>query len=182
MRFARLFLVVLLVLALPLVALAQAAAPAAPPLPSSILTSPELLNALAGLVVAVITYAAYALRNLVRSKVANQALARLLMRVDDAVFTAVRETFQVTVDAARAAAGAGGLPADVAKAAKDAAIAKAKSYLGADGLKLLGQVLGLDEAGVGDYLAGKVESAVRVEKMTSASAVALVPSRPLAAS
>lgn len=123
---------------------------------------PEILAALAPLLLAVIAYGAKKLADLINAKVQSEALRNILVRTDTVVFTAVKELAQTTVDAARNATVNGKVPSEVAAAAKDAALAKVKSYLGQPGLDALMQILGLKDAPTVDaYLSSKIEAAVR---------------------
>lgn len=105
----------------------------------------------------------------INAKVSNERIAGILARLDDAAFSIVRELMQTTVDAAKASGGK--LPAEVATAAKDAAVAKLRSYLGKDGIAMLMRVLGfVEEAQATAFLATKIEATVHAVKSESATA------------
>jgi hypothetical protein len=108
------------------------------------------------------------------SKLSTNAKA-LFLRLDDAVMAAVAAVAQTTTDALKEGAKDGKLSKEDCATAKSAALAKVKSYLGAPGLDLLMQVLGVDKADpvsttkVDQYLSDKIEGAVRADKLAKAN-------------
>ena len=97
---------------------------------------------------------------LVQAKVGNEALRGVLLRLQDAVVTAVKDLEQTIVADAKAAASDGRISREEARRIKDKAVRQVKSYLGPTGLKQLGEVLGLWELSVEDFIGSKVEASV----------------------
>ena len=97
---------------------------------------------------------------LIQAKVSNETLRGVLLRLDDAVVTAVKDLEQTIVAEAKAAASDGKISREEARRIKDKAVRQVKSYLGPDGLKELGAVLGLWELSVEDFIGSKVEASV----------------------
>lgn len=121
-----------------------------------------LVPALGSLLIALISWLTYYLANLIKAKVSNTYLQGALVRLDDAVFSAVRMVSQTYVDAIKDASADGTLTNEEKYAAKTKALDAAKSYLGAKGLALITQVLGLTGPALDAYLGGKIETAVAV--------------------
>lgn len=127
---------------------------------------PQVLAALSPLLLALVAWAAKKVADLINAKVQSDTLRNVLVRLETVVFVAVKEVAQVSVDTAKQASMDGKIPADVAKAAKEAALAKVMSYLGQPGLDLLMQALGLkDMATTEAFLTSKIEAAVRDTKL-----------------
>jgi hypothetical protein len=140
---------------------------------------PGIIAALAPLLLGLLAWAGKRLSDFIGAKVANDTLKTVLIRADTVIFTVVKAIAQVTVDAAKQGAVDGKLPAVIASAARDAALAKVKSYLGQPGLDALMQVLGLkDMATTEQFLASRIESAVRDVKVASAPSPAPAPANP----
>ena len=115
---------------------------------------------------------------LIQAKVNNETLRGVLLRLDDAVVTAVKDLEQTIVADAKVAAADGKISREEARRIKDKAVRQVKSYLGPDGLKQLGTVLGLWELSVEDFIGSKVEASVLDLKRT---AVPSVPASTVAA-
>lgn len=138
---------------------------------------PGIIAALAPLLLGLLAWAGKKLADFINAKVANDSLKTVLIRADTVIFTVVKAIAQVTVDAAKQGAADGKLPAVIASAARDAALTKVKAYLGQPGLDALMQVLGLkDMATTEQFLASRIESAVRDVKVASAPSPA--PANP----
>lgn len=118
--------------------------------------NPIVIDLIVALLGALGTVAAAYLTSLIRNKVKNENLRALLDRVDDFAFDAVRAVWQASVEAAKAD---GKLTKEDAKAAKDAAIAALKAYLGEKGLAELKATFGTDD-NVEKVLDAKIEKAV----------------------
>lgn len=127
-------------------------------------TSPVLLVALA--------WAAAKLAALTRSKVANEYLRGALVRLDDAVFTAVKELQQTVVAEVKAASADGKIDDAERRLIKDAAVANVKSYVGPKGLGVLAQVLGLSGGTLEQFLGSRVEAAVHDLRVTERAVAA----------
>lgn len=97
---------------------------------------------------------------LIAAKVKNEYLKGVLVRLDDAVVSAVRETQQVTVEALKAANADGRLTPEERAQAKQAALDSLKSHLGIKGLGELAKVLGLEGGAIEKVLSSRVEAAV----------------------
>lgn len=114
--------------------------------------SPLLLTALAWL--------AAKGAQLISAKVQNEYLRGVLVRLDDAVFAAVREVQQVTVDAIKSGSADGTLTPEERDRVKQAALDSVKSHLGMKGLLELAKVLGLADGTVDKLLSTRIEAAV----------------------
>jgi len=114
--------------------------------------SPVLLTALAWL--------AAKGAQLISAKVQNEYLRGVLVRLDDAVFVAIREVEQVTVEAIKSASADGTLTSEEREKVKQAALDSVKSHLGMKGLAELARVLGLSDGTVDKLLSTRIEAAV----------------------
>ncbi len=97
---------------------------------------------------------------LISAKVKNEYLKGVMVRLDDAVFAAVREVQQVTVDSLKAASADGQLTPDERAKVKQAAIDTIKSHLGAKGIAEVANILGLENGAIEKLLSTRVEAAV----------------------
>ena len=129
----------------------------------------KTLEVLSPALLAAVTWAAAKGAQLITAKIKNETLRGILVRLDDAVLSAVREVQQVTVDAIKAASADGTLTPDEQAQVKQAAIASVKSYLGPKGIVEIAKVLGLDGIAVDALLATRVEAAVHDLKLAHAS-------------
>jgi hypothetical protein len=144
----------------------------------------KALELLSPVLLAALTWAAAKLAELIRAKVKNEYLRGVLVRLDDVVFTAVKDLQQRTVDEIKAAVADGKITEAEKERIKRQAIASVKSHLGVKGLSELAKVLGLEDDALDGLLSSKVEAAVhdirRASKSangsTSASALPLAPS------
>jgi hypothetical protein len=101
----------------------------------------------------------------IHAKTQNATLEGILIRLDDAIFGAIREVMMTGVDAAKQAATDGKLPPEIAQRAKLAAVERVKRYLGAEGIALLEKVLGLAGPDASSaYIGTRVEAAVHQVK------------------
>jgi len=119
-----------------------------------------MLEVLAPIVVAGLTWLSAKLAQLIQAKVKNEYLRGMLVRLDEAVFTAVKDLQQTVVDAIKAATADGKITETEKQRIKQAAIDNVKSHLGTKGLAELGQILGLTITSVEGLIASKVEAAV----------------------
>mgnify|MGYP001577004250 FL=1 len=120
----------------------------------------KVLEILSPLLLAALTWAAAKLAQLIRAKVQNEYLKGVLVRVDDAVFTAVKNLQQTVVEQIKAASADGKITDDEKKQIKDKALAAVKSHLGTKGLAEAAAVLGLGGGALEGLLSSKVEAAV----------------------
>jgi len=123
------------------------------------ISSPVLLAAL--------TWAAAKLAQLIRAKVQNEYLKNALVRLDDAVFTAVKDLQQSVVEEIKAASSDGKITDEEKKQIKDRAIAAVKSHLGTKGLAEAAKILGLEGGALEGLLSSKVEAAVHDLRRTA---------------
>jgi hypothetical protein len=118
------------------------------------------VEALSPLLLAALSWLSLQVAAFINTRVRNERLRGVLDRVDDAVLVAVREIEQVFVSRLKNASAGGELTADERKDAKEAAVAAARSYLGARGLVELGKVLGISLDDVDRVVSARVEAAV----------------------
>jgi uncharacterized protein YidB (DUF937 family) len=120
----------------------------------------QAFRVLSPVLLAAVTWVAAKLAQFINARVQNEYLRGVLVRLDDAVLSVVREVNQVTVDAIKSASIDGRLPAGTRESIKAAAINAVKSHLGAKGLSELARVLGLDNGAVDRLLSTRIEAAV----------------------
>lgn len=120
----------------------------------------NLWEMLAPAVVAFLGWASIRLANWLKAKTKNEYLSGALVRLNDAVFSAVKEVEQTVVGAIRRAKADGKITDEEKAEIKAKAIAAVKSYLGAKGLLELAKVLGLDGAALDALIGAKIEGAV----------------------
>lgn len=118
------------------------------------------LNALSPLFLAALSWLSIQVASFINTRVKNEKVRAGLQRLDDAVFTAVREVEQVLVVSLKTASDDGTLTAAERAEVKDAAIKAVRSYMGAKGWVELGSVLGLSNDELERALAARVEGAV----------------------
>jgi hypothetical protein len=97
----------------------------------------------------------------IRTHVKQTELQSLLLRATEAASVAANETAQTLVDNLKLASADGTLTADEASRALISAKARARMYLGPDGLALARRVLGNDESAIDAWLTGLIEREVR---------------------
>jgi len=120
----------------------------------------KVLEILSPLLLAALTWAAAKLAQLIRAKVQNEYLKGVLVRLDDAVFTAVKDMQQTVVEQIKAASADGKITDDEKKQIKEKALASVKSHLGTKGLAEAAAILGLGGSALEGLLSSKVEAAV----------------------
>ena len=120
----------------------------------------QALNVLSPILISALTWVATKISKLISARIQNERLRGALLRLDEVVTTVVKETFQVTVDAIKAAAPDHKLPVGVGAAVKQAALAAIKAQVGPKGLAELGTTLNLTEEALDRRLSTKVEAAV----------------------
>jgi hypothetical protein len=132
----------------------------------------KVLEILSPVLVAALTWAAAKLAQLIRAKVKSEYLRGALVRLDDAVFTAVKDLQQSVVEEIKAASADGRITDEEKKRIKEKALASVKSHLGTKGLSELATVLGLDGGAIEGFLSSKVEAAVHdLRRATTANGV-----------
>ena len=122
--------------------------------------TPQLLDALGTLFLAALTWASVRLAAYIYAHTKNARVQGILLRLNDAVATAVRSLEQTVVATAKASAGNGQLTCDIAKGVKDAAIAAIKLHLGPQGIGELRAILGVKSEDLDTFLSERIESQV----------------------
>jgi hypothetical protein len=120
----------------------------------------QIFQVLSPVLMAVVTWMAAKLAQLINARVKNEYLRGVLVRLDDAVMSVVREVNQVTVEAIKSASTDGRLTTSAREVIKNAALAAVKAHLGAKGLVELSRVLGLDTAAVDRMIGTRIEATV----------------------
>lgn len=115
----------------------------------------SLVGVAGALLATVLTWLAIKYRSYIMTKIKNDRVQGILARLGDLAFRVVGEVNQTMVDDLKAS---GTWNAETAKSAKDAALTKLKSYLGAKGVAEAMDVLGLDNAGLEALLSTFIES------------------------
>jgi hypothetical protein len=121
---------------------------------------------------AAITWGGAKLVTFIQAKTKNEFLKGALVRLEQAVQTAVLEVQQTYVEYVKAASADGKLTFEEAREAKARAILAAKTYLGRKGLLELAKVLGFTDGALDLFLGGKVEAMVAGVKLGEATAPA----------
>lgn len=121
---------------------------------------------LSPLLTALLSYVAVKTAQWLASKTKNEYTKGVLFRLNDAVFTAVKDVQQKLGDAMRDASADGKLTSDEKARLKSLAILEAKAYIGKKGLKQLMTVLGLSTETVSALISNKIEAAVADVKYT----------------
>ena len=98
--------------------------------------------------------------NLIQAKVKNEYSRGVLVRLDHAVFTAVKQVQQTMVAQFKRLSADGKLTEDDKNEVFNAALGRARRYIGADGISQLAHILGLSSPAFDELLVGKIESAV----------------------
>lgn len=126
----------------------------------------NILQILSPFLVAALTWAAARLASYINSKIKNEYLRGVLVRLDEAVVTVVKDLQQTVVEEIKASNIDGKIPDAEKRRIKETALANLKSYLGAKGIKMLAQVLGFNGCSLDGFLSSKIESAVHDLKLT----------------
>ena len=128
----------------------------------------KLLEVLAGLLAA---YLGARLTDLIATKAKNAKIRDILLGLETVAADAVAEVWQTSVEAAKKEAAGGKLPKEVATAAKDAAMATVKSYLGPKGLEALCRALGIGKADADKVISNKIEKAIAESKRRNSNRI-----------
>lgn len=129
----------------------------------------------ATILVPLLSYAGLQLAAYLKSKVKNQTVQTILLKITDAAFTAAAETLQTSVDAAKAASADGKLPADIAKAARDAGLASMLSHVS---LEEIMAAFGCSEEAAKRVAEARLEAAVLQLKREKAHRINPVTATP----
>ncbi|MHB1844734.1 MAG: hypothetical protein ACYCWW_07865 [Deltaproteobacteria bacterium] len=138
-----------------------------------VLLSPVLLAALA--------WASARLAQFITAHVKNAYLKNALVRLDDAVFSAVKELEQTLVAEVKASSGDGKLSAADCDRIKRAAMDKVKSYLGMKGIAEIATILGLSPEALDGVIGTRIEAAVHDVRAATAAIAAKAPAPTAAA-
>lgn len=122
--------------------------------------SPELLQAVFGLLTALLSWGAYELAQYIRKRSGSEQMSNVVWQIHEIAKSAIGEAEAVTVNAAKA----GGIWDDVKKKeVKDQVVNKVKASLNANATKFIIKNFGdLDE-----YLRGKIEADIAASKKTN---------------
>jgi hypothetical protein len=118
------------------------------------------IDALSPVFLAALSWLAIRIAALINTRVKGEKVRAVLHRLDDAVFTAVREVEQVLVVSLKTASADGSLTEAERAEVKDAATKAVRGYVGAKGWLEFGAVLGLSNDELERVLAARVEAAV----------------------
>ena len=142
------------------------------------------LQVVSPVLVAALAWAAAKLGSFIRRKLENEYLRGVLVRLNDAGLTAVKDLQQTVVAEIKAASADGKISEDEQRRIKSAAIVNVKGYLGVKGIRVLAEVLGLSGGDIDILLGAKVEAAVHdlrlTERAVSAASAPEESARPLA--
>jgi hypothetical protein len=127
----------------------------------------QLLTLLSPVILAGLGWVSSKLAKWIGEKTKNEMVAGMLIRLNETVFTAVKEVQQVYVAAIKEAKKDGKLTDEEKAHAKQVALDKIKEYWGKKGLAQAAKVIGLDESGIVKMIEGKIESAVHDVKATA---------------
>ena len=124
-----------------------------------------LAEILSPLLVAGLTWVSVKVADLVRAKVKNTYLEGTLVRLNDTVFTVVKDMNQTVVKGIKAAKdpdspGGTSLTKEEKNSIKSQAMSEVKALLGIKGLGELAKVLGLSDGSVHQFIGAKIEAAV----------------------
>lgn len=125
----------------------------------------QVFQVLSPVVLAVVTWVAAKLAQLINARVKNEYLRGVLVRLDDAVLSVVREINQVTVEAIKSTSVDGRLPPGARETIKTAALNAVKAHLGVKGVAEVARVLGLDGPAVDRLIGTRIEATVNDLKM-----------------
>ena len=126
---------------------------------------PEILNVFGSLLLSVLGLAAYHASAWIKIHTKNARVQGILLRLNDAVFTAVESVEQVTVAALKANGNL--LTLNGATIAKKAALSAIKMHLGSQGIAEVKAILGVHSDDLDSFLGARVEA--RVLKMPEGS-------------
>jgi len=130
----------------------------------------KVLEILSPVLLSALTWAAAKLAQLIRAKAQNEYLKGVLVRLDDAVFTAVKDLQQTVVGAIKDASADGRITDDEKRQIKEKALASVKSHLGTKGIGELAKILGLEGSALDGLLSSKIEAAVHDLRRAEAAA------------
>ena len=122
--------------------------------------TPQLLDLLTPVLLAALGWLSWRAAGWIKAHTKNAQVQGILLRLDDAVFTAVSSLEQTVVVAAKTAASDGQLTKSDGAAVKAAALAEIKSHLGPKGIAELQAILGIKADGLDSFLSSRIEASV----------------------
>jgi hypothetical protein len=120
----------------------------------------QSLSVLPSLFLVALSWLSIQVSDLITARARDEGVRAALARLDDAVFTAVREVEQVLVIPLKRASASGRLGIANRAAASTSAVKTARACFGAKGWPELGAALGLSSDDLERMLAARVEAAV----------------------
>lgn len=127
----------------------------------------KLFAALSPLFLSLLGWLAFKASQLINAKVENECLRATLLRLNDAVFTAVREIEQTLVSGCKSESADGKLSFDQQEQARQGALNAVKGHLGERGLSEIARVLGIERGGVEPLLSCRIEAAVHALRVAN---------------
>ena len=97
---------------------------------------------------------------LAQTTIDNERLSAALLRLENAVVTAVKDIEQTLVAEYRRLSADGKLSREDHRRLKEAAVRRVKTFLGSAGLKEIGSVLDVWELSVEDFIGAKIEATI----------------------
>jgi hypothetical protein len=122
--------------------------------------APQLLDILAPVLVAALGWVFVRLAAYIKAHTKNARVQGILLRLNDATFTAVSSLEQTVVTAAKESTSDGRLTVRSGEVVKAAAMAAIKSHLGPQGIGELKAILGVQDADLDSFLSSRIESSV----------------------
>jgi hypothetical protein len=135
----------------------------------------DVVQGLIPVLMAALAWAGVKIATWINAKTKNEYLKGVLLRLNDAVLAAVRETEQTVVTQLKAAAADGKLTDDEKRDVKRAAFESVKAHFGSKGVAEVGQVLGLSEDALEKMIGARLEAAVHDMKLVQTAAGARAP-------
>ena len=121
---------------------------------------PQAIDLLTPLILAALGWLSWRAAGWIKAHTKNAQVQGVLLRLDDAVFTAVSALEQTVVVAAKTASSDGQLTKSDGAAVKAAALAEIKSHLGPKGIAELQAILGIKSDALDSFLSSRIESSV----------------------
>jgi hypothetical protein len=122
--------------------------------------APQLIEGIGAVFAAIVTMACYRLSGYIKAHTKNARVQGILLRLNDATFTAVSALEQTVVATAKAQTASGMLTRSAASAVKAAALENIKTHLGPQGLGELKAILGVQDVDLDAFIAARIESSV----------------------
>ena len=120
----------------------------------------QAIMALSPVLLAALSWLSLQAAGLIKTKVKHENVRGTLLRLDDAIFVAVRQIQQVIVDQLKAASADGTLTPEERRQVKLATLEAVRSYVGPKGVLEICKILGLGDHELERVLGPRVEAAV----------------------